>query len=113
MHVGWLELEPVLVTAIRHVEDFYQFLALLDEAAQAALYEDELVIIYLDPARKGRLGSVGQFGWSGAASTYFSIDPKERMISILLLQHLPNGKANDLPRISTPFYNLVYQALLP
>ncbi len=68
--------------------------------------------VLLDPARKGRLGSVGQFGWSGAASTYFSIDPKERMISILLLQHLPNEAANDLPRISTPFYNLVYQALL-
>ena len=68
--------------------------------------------VLLDPARKGRLGSVGQFGWSGAASTYFSIDPKERMISILLLQHLPNEAANDLPRISTPFYNLVYQAMV-
>lgn len=68
--------------------------------------------VLLDPARKGRLGSVGQFGWSGAASTYFSIDPEERMISILLLQHLPNGAANDLPRIATPFYNLVYQALV-
>lgn len=68
--------------------------------------------VLLDPARRGRLGSVGQFGWSGAASTYFSIDPQERVISILLLQHLPNDAANDLPRISTPFYNLVYQALL-
>lgn len=68
--------------------------------------------VLLDPARKGRLGSVGQFGWSGAASTYFSIDPQERMISILLLQHLPNGAANDLPRLATPFYNLVYQALV-
>ena len=68
--------------------------------------------VLLDPARKGRLGSVGQFGWSGAASTYFSIDPEERMISILLLQHLPNGAANDLPRLATPFYNLVYQALV-
>ena len=68
--------------------------------------------VLLDPARKGRLGSVGQFGWSGAASTYFSIDPEERMISILMLQHLPNGAANDLPRIATPFYNLVYQALV-
>ncbi|MEO8365693.1 MAG: serine hydrolase domain-containing protein [Pseudoxanthomonas sp.] len=68
--------------------------------------------VLLDPARKGRLGSVGQFGWSGAASTYFSIDPQERMISILLLQHLPDKAANDLPRISTPFYNLVYQALV-
>jgi CubicO group peptidase (beta-lactamase class C family) len=67
--------------------------------------------VLLDPARRGRLGSVGQFGWSGAASTYFTIDPQERMIAILLMQHLPNEAANDLPRIATPFYNLVYQAL--
>ncbi|RYZ72809.1 MAG: class A beta-lactamase-related serine hydrolase [Lysobacteraceae bacterium] len=67
--------------------------------------------VLLDPARKGRLGAAGQFGWSGAASTYFSIDPTQRTISILLLQHLPNGAANDLPRIGTPFYNLVQQAL--
>lgn len=69
--------------------------------------------VLLDPAGKGRLGPAGQFGWSGAASTYFSIDPEQRMISILLLQHLPNDAANDLPRISTQFYNLAHQALLP
>ena len=68
--------------------------------------------VLLDPAGKGRLGPAGQFGWSGAASTYFSIDPRDRTISILLMQHLPNGAANDLPRISTPFYNLVQQALV-
>jgi CubicO group peptidase (beta-lactamase class C family) len=67
--------------------------------------------VLLDPAGKGRLGPAGQFGWSGAASTYFSIDPKQRVVSILLLQHLPNGAGNDLPRISTPFYNSVQQAL--
>ncbi|MET0718356.1 MAG: hypothetical protein ABWY34_08135, partial [Pseudoxanthomonas sp.] len=69
--------------------------------------------VLLDPAGKGRLGAAGQFGWSGAASTYFSIDPNNRTISILLLQHLTNDAANDLPRISTPFYNLVQQALWP
>jgi CubicO group peptidase (beta-lactamase class C family) len=69
--------------------------------------------VLLDPAGKGRLGPAGQFGWSGAASTYFSIDPKQRVVSILLLQHLPNGAGNDLPRISTPFYNSVQQALTP
>ncbi|MET0654036.1 MAG: serine hydrolase domain-containing protein [Pseudoxanthomonas sp.] len=69
--------------------------------------------VLLDPAGKGRLGAAGQFGWSGAASTYFSIDPNNRTISILLLQHLTNDAANDLPRISTPFYNLVQQALRP
>lgn len=68
--------------------------------------------VLLDPALKGRLGSVGQYGWSGAASTYFSIDPRERLVSILLLQHLPNDADNDLPRISTRYHNLVYQALV-
>jgi CubicO group peptidase (beta-lactamase class C family) len=69
--------------------------------------------VLLDPARKGRLGPAGQFGWSGAASTYFSIDPRQRLVSILLLQHLPNDAPNDLPRVSTQFYNLVQEALLP
>lgn len=67
--------------------------------------------VLLDVARRGRLGSPGQFGWSGSASTYFSIDPKEQMVSLLLLQHLPTDQGPDLPRISTRFYNLVYQAL--
>jgi CubicO group peptidase (beta-lactamase class C family) len=69
--------------------------------------------VLLDPIRKGRLGAAGQFGWSGAASTYFSIDPQERLVSILLLQHLPNDAPDDLPRISTGFYNLVHEALSP
>ncbi|HJW07924.1 MAG TPA: serine hydrolase domain-containing protein, partial [Rhodanobacter sp.] len=45
--------------------------------------------VVLDPARRGQLGSPGQFGWSGAASTSFSIDPHEHLLMILLLQHLP------------------------
>ena len=69
--------------------------------------------VLLDPAGKGRLGPAGQFGWSGAASTYFSIDPQQQLISILLLQHLPNDAPNDLPRLSTQFYNLVHEALVP
>ena len=72
--------------------------------------------VLLDVAQRGRLGSVGSFGWSGAASTYFSIDPKEQLVAILLLQHLPaeglGGGVADLPKLSAPFYNLVYQALI-
>lgn len=68
--------------------------------------------VVLDPARRGQLGSPGQFGWSGAASTYYSIDPHERLLMILLLQHLPREDGGkDLPRISRNFYDLVYQAL--
>jgi len=68
--------------------------------------------VVLDPARRGQPGSVGQFGWSGAASTYYMIDPQEDLLAILLLQHLPRGDGGkDLPRLSRGFYALVYQAL--
>jgi CubicO group peptidase (beta-lactamase class C family) len=67
--------------------------------------------VLLDVAGRGRLGSAGQFGWTGAASTYYTIDPKEGLIAILLLQHLPRDDVRDLPRISNRFYDLVYQAL--
>ena len=67
--------------------------------------------VVLDPARRGVPGSVGQFGWPGAASTTYFIDPQERLLAILMLQHLPNGASNDLPRLSRNFHALVYQAL--
>jgi CubicO group peptidase (beta-lactamase class C family) len=40
-------------------------------------------------ARGGRLGSVGQFGWSGAATTDFRIDPKEQLMTLVFTQHFP------------------------
>ena len=67
--------------------------------------------VLLDVAQRGRPGSVGQFGWSGAASTYFTIDRKEGLIALLLMQHLHRDGSPDLPKISAQFYTLVYQAL--
>jgi CubicO group peptidase (beta-lactamase class C family) len=65
----------------------------------------------VDPARRARLGSVGDFGWSGAASTYFTVDRREGLIAILMMQHLPEGSPKAPPRISGQFFNLVYQSL--
>lgn len=67
--------------------------------------------VVTDVAKRGRLGSEGQFGWSGSASTYFTIDRKRGLVAILLAQHLPRDGANELPRLSVPFFNLVYQTL--
>jgi CubicO group peptidase (beta-lactamase class C family) len=67
--------------------------------------------VVLDPARRGLLSSVGQFGWSGAAGTWFTIDPQEQLIAILMMQHLPRRLPRDPPRLNRPFNNLVYQAL--
>jgi CubicO group peptidase (beta-lactamase class C family) len=68
--------------------------------------------VVVDEARRGRLGNVGQFGWFGAAGTYFIIDRKEQLIALLMLQHLPQGLPHDPPKLSAPFYNRVYQSLI-
>lgn len=68
--------------------------------------------VVIDAARRGQLGSNGQYGWTGAASTYYTVDPHEHLVAILMLQHLPrDDHGKDLPRISRNFYDLVYQAL--
>ncbi|TFW16570.1 class A beta-lactamase-related serine hydrolase [Massilia arenosa] len=67
--------------------------------------------VLLDVARKGRLGSVGAFGWSGAGGTYYTIDPREQLVAILMTQHLPQGLPHDPPKLPNKFYNLVYQGL--
>jgi len=66
----------------------------------------------LDVAKRGRLGSVGQFGWSGAGSTYYTIDRQEGLIALLLMQHLPQGLPKDPLKASPQFFNLVYQSLV-
>jgi len=70
------------------------------------------VSVVVDPTRRGRLSSAGAYGWTGAASTWFTVDPRERMIAILLMQHLPRDDApGELPKPGVKFHNLVYQAL--
>jgi CubicO group peptidase (beta-lactamase class C family) len=68
--------------------------------------------VVLDVARRGRPGSVGQFGWSGAAGTYYTVDRQEGLTAILMTQHLPQGLPHDPPKLSVRFYNLVYQSLV-
>lgn len=53
------------------------------------------------------LGSVGQYGWGGAAGTYFWVDPVEELVAILMIQLYP---PMGLPLIPE-FKNGVYQAI--
>jgi CubicO group peptidase (beta-lactamase class C family) len=54
------------------------------------------------------LGSVGNYGWGGAANTNFWVDPQEGLIGILMLQYMPS----DTYPVVSDFRNLVYQALI-
>ncbi len=66
--------------------------------------------VVTDPARRGLAGSVGLYGWPGAASTWYFVDPATGLIAILLMQHLPQGLPRDPPKPGTAFYNLAYQS---
>ena len=69
--------------------------------------------VVLDVARWGVAVSPGLYGWSGAASTSYFIDREEDLYAIALMQHIPNEKPGDLPRIGRKIMALVYQALVP
>jgi CubicO group peptidase (beta-lactamase class C family) len=66
------------------------------------------VSVLLDPAQAQNLGSVGTFGWGGAANTNFWIDPREELIGILMVQFMPS----DTYPVAPNFRTLVYQALV-
>lgn len=64
--------------------------------------------VNLSPAQNGAIGSVGDYGWGGAASTVFSVDPTEELVFILLTQLLPSS---TYP-IRRQLRAAVYQALV-
>lgn len=69
--------------------------------------------VVTDTAKTTRPGSQGQFGWSGAASTWFTIDRGRRLVIVLMSQHLPTDGAPSLPKIAAPFYRQVYSTVSP
>jgi CubicO group peptidase (beta-lactamase class C family) len=59
-----------------------------------------------DVAQTTGYGSVGDFGWDGAASTFFRVDPKEDLVLLVMTQRMPC----DL-EIQVKAKALAYQAL--
>jgi CubicO group peptidase (beta-lactamase class C family) len=64
--------------------------------------------VLLDVGQSASLGTVGEFGWSGAASTDFWIDPQEELIGIQMAQFQPSG----YHLIAPDFRVLTYQAIV-
>jgi CubicO group peptidase (beta-lactamase class C family) len=63
--------------------------------------------VLINPGLSPRPGSVGKFGWGGAANTEWWIDPAEELNCILMLQYMPGF---TIP-IVEDFNQLVYAAL--
>ena len=66
------------------------------------------VRVLIDVGRSQLPGSLGEYGWGGAASTYFWIDPTEEFIGIVLSQLMPEGYY----AVSDDFRVLAYQAIV-
>jgi CubicO group peptidase (beta-lactamase class C family) len=64
------------------------------------------VRVLVNPALSGVPSSVGEYGWSGAESTYFWIDPREQLFGVLMLQLEPYTV-----RYGWLLQSLAYQAL--
>jgi CubicO group peptidase (beta-lactamase class C family) len=54
--------------------------------------------VQLDPARSTWPGPAGQYGWLGAAGTWFRIDPSREQIALFFAQVLPGKAAGTLAR---------------
>ena len=65
--------------------------------------------VMLDPAKSQTISDIGEYGWGGAASTVFFINPKEDMFVIFLTQLLPSSTY----QVRRELRSLVYSALMP
>jgi CubicO group peptidase (beta-lactamase class C family) len=62
--------------------------------------------VLMDVAQSGAPGSVGEFGWSGAAKTQYWVDPKEDLVGLFMTQSMMSF---DLPEYD--LRALAYQAI--
>jgi len=64
------------------------------------------VSVQIDVPADANLASVGAFGWDGAATTRFIVDPAEDMVAVLMTQKAPFDA-----RMVREFQTLVYQSI--
>ena len=62
--------------------------------------------VLLDVAQSGAPGSVGEFGWAGAAKTHYWVDPLEEIVGLFMTQSM---MSYDLPELD--LRALAYQAI--
>ena len=65
------------------------------------------VQVMRDPIALGQRVSIGSFGWGGAYGTNFWIDPKEKVVGVLMIQM--QGGSTETRR---DFQNAVMQSII-
>jgi CubicO group peptidase (beta-lactamase class C family) len=67
------------------------------------------VRVVTDPIQRGTALSTGSFGWSGAYNTHFWVDPKEKVVGVMMTQ-IANDSSRGEARLD--FENAVMQAIV-
>jgi CubicO group peptidase (beta-lactamase class C family) len=62
------------------------------------------VSVLVDPAIAGAIGSAGEYGWGGAASTVFWVDPAEELAVVFLTQLVPSDAYPNRRRLRATVY---------
>ena len=65
-------------------------------------------MVVMSPAEAAIVGSAGEYSWSGAANTYFFVDPSEQLIAFVWTQLFPYGFED----MHDEFRIAVYQAIV-
>ena len=65
------------------------------------------VEVITDPVAAGRRVSKGSFGWDGAYGTHFWVDPKEKLVGVMMIQ-----TDNPDRQVDRDFENAVMQAIV-
>lgn len=65
------------------------------------------VRVLLDPEQAGVPGSVGEYGWAGAANTFLWVDPVRKLVVLLFTQAFPFLHTD----IDVAFKRLVYESM--
>ena len=60
----------------------------------------------MDVAASGGPGSFGEYGWMGAAKTYYWVDPSEDLVGLFMSQCMTGVESPE-----KAFRGLVYQAI--
>ena len=65
------------------------------------------VIVISDPITAGQRVSKGSFGWDGAYGTHFWVDPKEKIVGLMMIQ-----ADNPNRQLDRDFENAVFQSII-
>ena len=60
--------------------------------------------VLIKNTNQNKFGTIGEFGWSGYASTYFLVDPINNLSAVLMMQIIDAHK-----NIKKNFYNNIFK----